>query len=299
MFVICWYGNDSLTERIKIDPFSDEWWYRFVFVDGGLKTCQDDLMTNELLKKASNLRWSGFGTFYGVSRYSFVCVTSDLKSLQKDGIDAAFLAQHMQTIYYKMVELVLVQRACLLRYSGEVAKVINSYRDSQSLTEQVTQLYKDYIIFVNKIFFREVTAQDQGIELYNLLQNQMRIGQQVTELNGEIQELHQFANLQLNDERRIAEDEAKLEAEKQTKAINRINIITFIFFPASLILSFFGMNYFGRQEQLVIGSGDFDLCNKGTISVLLIAVFALAFSGLFWLLYALRIRSSNNRKLKR
>ncbi|HMR44007.1 MAG TPA: hypothetical protein PKC40_09245, partial [Saprospiraceae bacterium] len=76
MFVVCWYGNDGTATRLNptkkqvknLSLFNaDEFWYKYVFVDGGMKTCQNDELSKTILESSTNDRWAKFGTFYGVS----------------------------------------------------------------------------------------------------------------------------------------------------------------------------------------------------------------------------------------
>lgn len=201
MFVVCWYGNDLLAQNTETRSFtiksdSRDWWYKFIFVDSGYKTCQNERMTRHLLREHSNLRWADEGTLYGVSRYSFVCLTGDSSQFFPK-----LILSHCQTNYFKLAELALLQRGCVLRFSDEVTAISDLPDKNRNLGAHVSSLYKQYIRFVNKIYFREVTAQEQGIELYDLLQKHMRIENQVKDLDSEIEELHHYVSL-LDEDRR-------------------------------------------------------------------------------------------------
>lgn len=238
MYIISWYGNNNLGKNVALNDtyLTCDWWFKFVFVDTGMKTCQNESMTRSLLSKSTNPRWSGYNTVYGASSYSFVCLTNDLITLK--GNNAEFIPHHMQTIYYKMVELVLLQRTCLLLFSERITTISGHLGDKDyDLGKHVGSLYEDYIRFINKIYFREITPQDQGIELYNLLQDQMKIPQNVKELKEEIKDLHDYVSLQ--------------EDELRNKKLNLLTIINFIFLPVSVVLAFFGMNYFGKDDLQV------------------------------------------------
>ena len=128
-----------------------------------------------------------------------------------------------------MVELSLIQRASILKFSDEVTRLSKLKNEkSKNITEDISGLYKAYIRFVNQIYFREVTAQEQGIELYNMLQEKMKIAEQVKDLDNEIEELHNYANL--------------LEQNEQEKRIRRITILGAIFLPASFFVGLFWIN---------------------------------------------------------
>lgn len=248
MYVVCWYGNDEISKDLKEKHIhadgtttlafeTNEWWYKYMFNDQTWATCQNEEMRHELTKKHTYERWSDYGTFYGINRYSFVCLTGTLESLKRNG--AAFIVNHIQTMYYKMAELCLVQRATLLRFSDEVAG-ISSMDEKKKLTivERVSNLYKQYLRFVNRIYFREVTAQEQGIEMYQMMQDCMKIESNVKELDREIQELHNYVSLK--------------QEQVQNRNIALLTIIGAIFILPSFIASYFGMNIFPQPTFMKI-----------------------------------------------
>lgn len=229
MFVVCWYGSDDLIRKIRYGKSDqaykkNDWWYKFIFVDGGFKTCQNDEMAERLLKQHTNARWAKFGTFYGVSRYSMVCLT---ESIKKNSF-AAVICSHMQTMYYKIALLSLVQRACVLRFSEEITAISQLSSDDRKIGRKVSSLYRQYLRFINKIYFREVTAQEQGIELYGLLQKHMRLEEQTRELEVEVQELHSYVNI--------------LEGERRNEKLDILTYIGALLLGPSFIASFLGIN---------------------------------------------------------
>jgi hypothetical protein len=248
MYVVCWYGNDKKSEELKLRmqkpndtsqlaDETDEWWYKYIFNDQSC-TCQNEQMRHELIKKHTYKRWSDYGTLYGINRYSFVCLTGTIDSLKDNG--AAFIVNHIQTMYYKMAELCLVQRACILRFSDEIAGIsAMDDRKKLTITERVSSLYKQYLRFVNKIYFREITAQEQGIEMYQMMQDCMKIENNVQALDREIQELHDYVSLK--------------QEQAQNRNIALLTIIGAIFILPSFIASFFGMNIFPQPNEINYG----------------------------------------------
>lgn len=239
MLVNCWYGNDDLANEIKTAdkdekiPFLySDLWYKHLFVDNGSDaTCQNEEMKKRLLKESTYSRWQKYGTLYGLSRYSMVLLT-DTQWFAKN-----VLAMHMRTIYSRMFELVIIQRASMLRFSGEVTKVSAlKGDDNKVLADRIASLYKEYIRFINQIYFRSVTAQDQGIEMYEMLLRQFDSDTQIKDLDEEISELHQYVSL-VNDQRRNENGEI-------------LNILATIFLPATLLTGVFGMNSFKDGDVL-------------------------------------------------
>lgn len=226
MYVMSWYKNDvyasKLVKRFKWFK-EDEFWYKYVFIDSGgpySLTCQNDEMRMELVEKATYPRWQKCGTVYGVSRYSMLMLTSRDCPLH--------LLTYFETEYVRMAELVLVQRATLLRFSAEVTNISSLKRKGNSLSKRVSSLYEEYIRFVNQIHFREVSAQEQGIEVYNMLYEKACIAKEVDKLDEEIEELHNHVSL--------------MEDRKNSKLMDWLTIAAFIFLPVTIVSGFFGMN---------------------------------------------------------
>ena len=243
MYTISIYLNDALSNKMKkFDEQNgyayenDEFWYRYVFVDGGEKTCQSRHMTKELIKNSTYDRWVERGTLFGISRYSFVALTGSWYGKN-------ILIHHMQTIYFQMFTLLLAYRAMILNFSKRVTKVLQeeSYKERKKKAEE---LFKDYLFFKNNIYFQEITAQDQGIELFDIARKQMRLDNYLHELDHDIDELHNFIQIKIEDER-----------NEQGLLLNKL---AGVFLPPSLLAGIFGMNTINFAQDSVaalIGTG--------------------------------------------
>jgi len=202
MFVVCWYGDDSFSidlarkssNNLKYDyEFSDKW-YEFLFVERpGSITCQNDTMKEDLIKKSTYQRWIDYKTFFGITRYSFVCVTNSYSTLISNS--AVFLIDHMRTLYYQMIVLSFIQRISILRFKERIENALEN--DDRNKFEII---HKHYLNFINKICLREVTSQEQGIEMYDLMKNIMGINESSKELKEEIEELFNLATYKKENE---------------------------------------------------------------------------------------------------
>lgn len=195
------YRNDlqhrSLALNQTHDSFgysSNDFWYQFVFVDGFSPSCANSKLRTEQIEKHTYSRWVENNTLYGVTRYSFVCVTEPIEKLGKPFPNAGFIVDHIQTIYFRMVTLVLAQRAMVLNFSGRINKIRDDF-ENEKVGNKALIAYKDYRKFINKFFYREVTAQEQGIELYDMLQEHLRVEKQAKELEKEFEEMHRLIDL--------------------------------------------------------------------------------------------------------
>lgn len=100
----------------------------------------------------------------------------------------------------------------------------------KNIAERIGSIYKEYIRFVNQIYFRSVTAQDQGIEMYNLLMKQLNTKEQIKDLDEEIGELHEYISLLID--------------QKRNENSEWLNILATLLLPAGIITGLFGMNMF-------------------------------------------------------
>lgn len=280
MFVVCWYGNEAITNRLAAKEVverkqlsngryrkvktkgdeadqiravhTDDWLYKFVFVDAGQVTVQNPALRRKLLDEATYQRWSGFGSYYGVTDYSFVLLTAELPALRQPWNRASFLVTHLQTIYFRLCELVLVQRASVQRFSDEVTHVSrleipdaddNGFDEKVNrLSAYANELYKRYIRFINRVYFREVTAQVQGIELYEKLHHQARLPAMVDGLKEEIHELHNYVRQETD--RQLLEVEKGRKATEEERA-NFLTLLGALFLAPALLVAVYDLGFYG------------------------------------------------------
>lgn len=225
MFVISQYNNDSLSNSLKILDTkerytyeADEWWYKYIFVDGDSKTCQSKYMTQKLIKESTYDRWVEQGTLFGISRYSFVAVA---------GCEFGnnILLAHTQTMYFQIFSLLLAYRASVIKFSDEIQDITSQ---TNMFLTNAQKLYKKYLNFLNKLYFREVTAQEQGIELYNQAVKVMDIDKYMKDIDSEINELHSYVSM--------------LDEKKRNKQLDFISKLGGSLLPLSIVVGFFGMN---------------------------------------------------------
>ncbi len=238
MFTQCWYFNYNISAMIKDTSSFNKFvksvdWNKFLFVDGGSEaTCRNSKMLEKQNKKHTYKRWQQNGTLYGITRYSFVAISNNSTFAQN------VLLTHMRTIYARMAELALLQRASTLKFSDEVTVLSQlSERGVRQIANRISNFYKEYIKFVNQIYFREVTAQEQGIELYTLMQESMKLNEQVKGLDAEIEELHNYVAL--------------LEDKKRNKTATNLNLIAVLFIPASFIATVLGIGFINSGDKII------------------------------------------------
>jgi hypothetical protein len=168
MFVVTFMINANIAKRLgkrmcgRYVYESDDFWYRYIFLDGGSKGVENEEMQVQLIRDHTYPRWANYGTLYGMSRYSFVA----LCGVDDGGKFHEILYDQMMSMYYQLALVILFQRSMLLKFSHDVRKLDLNNPD-KSFIKNAQKLHGDFIKFTNAYLFSEVTPQEQGIELYD------------------------------------------------------------------------------------------------------------------------------------
>ena len=192
-------------------------WYKYIFVDTDSPMCQDEEMMEELIKKATYSRWKNTKTMYGICRYSFV-VWSDNGWFANN-----ILNEHVKNQYFQLVSLLIAQRATIISLNEGMNTLINKILNSEETGKEIIEYdesdeFKEYLIYLSKMHFQEITQQEQGIELYDLFREQLKIKELTEELNLKIESLNEKA------ERKSDKEESQREKETNKK-IERFGIL--------------------------------------------------------------------------
>lgn len=229
MYFLSFYKNASLVKKLEASEETNkttvdsincyesgemkDFWYRYLFGDGKFKGLTNDNLQLDEIRRCTYNRWVGYGTLMGMTRDSSVYLTT-----------ADFIETHFMTMYYRMAVLCLVQRASILRFRGEITYLTCQIRKNRrQVSQNIKELYEDYIRFINEIHFREVSSQIQGIEMYQLFQRNMGITDDVEALEDDLSKLFDY-----------------LDVEEQ----GRLNQIANIYLPLGLLTGVLGINTF-------------------------------------------------------
>ena len=266
MFFLCWYGNTGMTNSANARCYKNwDWWYAFIFGDKEPKSIANTVMQEEHLLKHTYARWADYGTLYGMSIDSFVCLSPERTDIIEKHLPQ-FDVQ-MNSMYYQIAVLCLVQRASILKFSAEVANLSDIEPDNEAikgLIKQTKNIYWNYIQFKNKVYFRQVTSQIQGIEMYNQFQHIMNIPADAEILESKIEALHNYLNL--------------LEGDTMNREMHRLTKIATFFLPASFIASMFGVGFITESTRFK-GQAEWNVWTSWGIILIGGAIISLIF---FW-----------------
>ncbi|WP_323589975.1 CorA family divalent cation transporter [Aliarcobacter butzleri] len=232
MFVISWYGDDEFSKKLNSEQYkTNSNWYEYIFVDGDGITIHNKKMQENLVTASTYDRWmdNPYGcTLYGMSRYSFVSITNSSDFAKN------ILLHHMQSMYFQMFSLLLAYRASIIKFSDDIQNI--TQKTEKDLVKESDELYNKYLKFLNKLYFKEITAQDQGIELYNQAMKVMDIEKYMNDLNHEINQLHSYVSMK--------------EEKNRNEKLDFISKIGAVLLPPSLLAGIFGMNVLTFDETL-------------------------------------------------
>lgn len=164
------------------DSLSDQL-YALAYIDGGDATCQSRVMRKKLLQETIYDRWIDWGTIHTVTHNGFGCIASD--GAPYESVIMPFLTEYME-----MMALVLLQRNMLLEFHKRAKKLSPGFN-----SEKLENLQKEYVKFKTQVLLFEVTPQEQGYEIYRLMQKQLYIDEEKEKLDDIMNSLYEVANV--------------------------------------------------------------------------------------------------------
>jgi hypothetical protein len=144
-------------------------------------------------------RWADAGTIYAATNYSFVCLMDANPELN------ASVARVYLNQYIYIASLVLAQRMGLASYSQRAGRISavprgkDKHKNSARSYRELAGLQREFVAFENQMLIGEISNQQPGIELYKLLSDQLRIGEEQESLNEQLGSLYEVMNSGVGD----------------------------------------------------------------------------------------------------
>ena len=165
------------------DDLSDQL-YALAYIDRGDATCQSKVMRKKLLQETIYDRWIDRGTIHTVTHNGFGCIATD--GAPYESVIMPFLTEYME-----MIALVLLQRNLLLEFHLKAKGLSPEFN-----SEKLENLQKEYVKFKTQVLLFEVTPQEQGYEIYRLMQKQLYIDEEKEKLDDIMNSLYEVANIE-------------------------------------------------------------------------------------------------------
>ena len=249
MFVCCMVRDSKLSNELSsgkdiyLDRELSQKIYALSFIDANGASCKSVEMREEILKRCIDSRWRDWGTIDVITHHSLIRITGGVEVDIVDSVVNPFLIQ-----YVYLAIGALVQRATILSLSAESAEISNKYllNDfSEELNNELKNLKKKYVYAQNNIFLHELTVQEQGVEEFDMLKNELYIDNSLENLNNKIDGLYGYVKEYSDDKRARLEREsdaekARLERESDKKEDRKFNILG-VFLALMFIIEPFAM----------------------------------------------------------
>jgi len=207
--------------------------YKLLFVDvtANDASCQSRVMRRKILENSIYDRWIEYGTVYGVSHHAFVSVTGDpLKILS---ITATVINPFL-TQYVELVKIALIQRATILAFSKHASDLASGLNGDGTASEgtltKIRALGERYAKAHNQVFLFEVTTQEQGVELFDMIEKQLYIERNKGFLDVQLKNLYDVADsigekMERDEEKKHSAmlEEENAQAQKHTEMLEKEN----------------------------------------------------------------------------
>ena len=279
MFVCCLVRNQPIIEALTAKGVDDydhiytdeklsKSLYALGFIDADGVTCHNRTQREEILRRCVYARWRDYsfdgtagGTIDVITHHSFVRITN--------GSAPDFIIKPFLTQYVYLAIGALMQRAAILWLSNESTvlseahlRSYNAGKITKEFAEDLRVLRKKYVYAQNNIFLHHLTTQEQGVEEFDMLKNELNIDESLDKLNQKVDGIYHFT------EEYVERQENKL-----------LNAIAYIGLPLALI------NLFVDVLGLVIFSengcwGSFAVAGSFISFVLFGIIFVVAFIAL-------------------
>lgn len=176
--------SSCFSNKINNNCLNSNYWYKYVFVDEeGESDLNEEFMQN-LIKKHTYSRWKAHR--FGISNYSFACSGNE-NEFNKNVVD-----NHITGMYYEMAVIHLMQKASLQKFSEELARCMN--------LKEFLEIQEKYLYFLDNYCFEDLTAQEQGLELFNMIKDITQIQSKIDSLNSKINQTSEFYQNKKNQE---------------------------------------------------------------------------------------------------
>ncbi|MBN2535479.1 MAG: hypothetical protein JXB88_21550 [Spirochaetales bacterium] len=263
------YKNNS---ESKNQSASLKLYFQMLFIDAGSPSCSNFTEMKNIIDKSTYKRWATT-SFYGFSRFSCVFITIN-----------NYIYNHFSCMYYQMALLIFLYRSMLLKFSKKSSKIghmLREEKNNKKIINELEELKKGFILFRNKFWFREITPQDQGIEMFNLWESVIQVNTLLNDVKQEIDEIYSYINLQ--NEKEI------------NNRLRSISIIGFVLLPFSIVVGIWGIDKFDYTKLFFSYFTEYGILSPGWIFLLM----AVCFIFISWGGLKLMSKYINRQKSKR
>ncbi len=198
MFVCCLIRNDTFSQTLKEGGlFSSEEVYRLAFVDANWASCPSERKRREILERCINDRWAAYGTADVITHHSIFRFTGESEEIMNSVVNS------FNNMYVQLAAGALLQRASIMHFSNKCAqlsKQINGSLNTKKgitapLKREIEKLNAEFVDAENCIFLDQLSAQEQGIEEFDMLRRELYIDTSLEALRQKVKALYDLAHI--------------------------------------------------------------------------------------------------------
>lgn len=209
MFVVSYVMDTNIVETMLAEDDKGEPIYlndkalsksmfEFIYSEASDRcTCYDGAMRRKKLSEHLYTRWSEKKMLIGCTDRALTVLTKDMTENNK------FLAHFYLTVYVQTCVLVQAQRTSILNFqirSSDISAHIEEKGKKVKLStiSKIMNLQESFVAFQNQLDFVDVTAQQQGFEVYDLLMKASYVMQEKQALMERLSALSNTSNISLD-----------------------------------------------------------------------------------------------------
>lgn len=186
--------SDEKTEQ-EMKEAANLYFAQLLYVDAPAKEYRyESGFMETLMAEHTYRRWDQYSTKIGFSRYSGAFLYF--------GHDENFY-RTFESMYYQMFLLIVYYRACLIRFSDEIAEVAKHFPETDKVKQpaaakfvnELRTLRTHFMKFMNIHWFKEVSHQDQGIELFSIMRKAFDLDDMYGQVKEEIERADDLSEL--------------------------------------------------------------------------------------------------------
>lgn len=186
--------NDGVPAYLRDEKLSKSFYELLIVDPPGNCCCQDKFLREEEIKQCTYTRWLDYGSATTCTNQAFITLTDS---------DDEYLADNFLTQYIQICCLCLAQRASLINFQRQTSAVSAHVEERGrqirlSTVSELMTLQERFVAFQNQLNFTEVTPQQQGIEMYNMMMERCFIEKEKQSLKEQLDCLCAAANTSLD-----------------------------------------------------------------------------------------------------
>jgi hypothetical protein len=191
----------------------------------------DPKFTQNLMQQHCLNRWEQLGTHSGYCGYANAYLGFG------KFFNSVIAPSHVPYIYGRMLLLALFYQATLRNFNRRVSYATRVLSESGE-PKHFRELRKKFILFTNNYWFRDVSNQMQGIEVFDLQTKNLGLEKEYLLIKDEMERADEYA--------------VSLRTENASKTTEKFNIVAFGFVLVTLIVTVFtvdGSDYFSSLKE--------------------------------------------------